>query len=420
MGTKILPTVLAMSMLFVNAAPVFALGEVAVDTNVPIASEPAPVPVPAPTPTPEPAPTVSTPSVTTPNPEVNNVTAPVVETITAGDTTPPHVSSVLAISVLPTEENIAWTTDELATSRLEYGTTPSYGSSITLSATAGLAHLAVLTGLTPSTRYYYCIHSTDLAGNTALSCSHEFTTEAQTGGSGGNTSNGSTDLTTSNTEHLVDTTAPDISLVTITSIDTTNATINWTTSEVANAEVEYGTTVGYGEASTLDTSLSLNHSVTLHNLTANTEYHYRIRTADEIGNTSVSPDNTFTTASTLSGQVNVTNPETSTNLGNTNLSAQVVISGVETASVSATSVTIVWTTDLPSDSQVEYGDSQNLGSLSTQSTTLITSHSVVLSNLSENTNYIFRVKSKPMGVSAAVTSLLHEFTTLTHSTPVCL
>ncbi len=156
----------------------------------------------------------------------------------------------------------------------------------------------------------------------------------------------------------------------------------------------------------------------MHNLTANTEYHYRIRTADEIGNTSVSPDNTFTTASIASGQVNLTNPETNTNLGDANLSTEVLISGVETASVSANSVTISWTTDLPSDSQVEYGDSQNLGSLSTINTTLTTSHSITLSNLSENTNYIFRVKSKTAGSSVAVTSGLHEFTTLTHSTPV--
>ena len=104
---KILSTALAMSMLFINTAPVFALGEVTVDTNVAPAPEPAPVSAPEPTPTLEPAPIVSTPSITEPTPEVNNVTAPVVETVTAGDTTPPHVSSVLAISVLPTEENIA-------------------------------------------------------------------------------------------------------------------------------------------------------------------------------------------------------------------------------------------------------------------------------------------------------------------------
>ncbi|MEK7099224.1 MAG: fibronectin type III domain-containing protein [Patescibacteria group bacterium] len=84
-------------------------------------------------------------------------------------------------------------------------------------------------------------------------------------------------------------------------INSDSVTVNWTTDSVANAEVEYGTTAGYGDLTPLDTSLSLTHSVTLTGLTANTEYHYRIRTADEIGNTAASPDNTFTTASITSG-----------------------------------------------------------------------------------------------------------------------
>ena len=376
--SKVCAFALAIQLAMLPAAPAFALGEVVVDANIAPASQPAPA--------------ASTPSVAAP--------APVVEIIAAGDTVPPHVSSVLAISILPTEQNIAWTTDELATSRLEYGTTSSYGSSVTLSATAGLAHVAVLTGLAPSKRYYYCIHSTDLAGNVADSCGHEFTTEVQ-----------------ASAQHLIDTTAPDISLVTVTSVDAANATISWTTGEVANAEVEYGTTAGYGSATALDTSLSLNHAVTLHDLAPNTEYHYRIRTADEIGNTAVSPDNTFTTASVASGQASV-NSEAGAGIGNADFSAQVVISGVETASVSAHGATISWTTDLLSDSQVEYGDSQDLGSLSALGTTLTTSHSITLSDLSENTNYIFRVKSKPVGTSVAVVSGLHEFTTLAHSAPV--
>ncbi len=410
---------LIFSFVILPMAPVFALGEVTVETNAPIVaeptptspSEPVPVSTPEPTPTPE---TVSTPSVTETTPETNTVTEPIVETVTAGDTSAPNITGILAISVLPTEENIAWTTGELSTSNLEYGTTLSYGSNITLSATAGLAHLAVITGLTPSTRYYYCIRSTDLADNIANSCGHEFTTEAENGETGGNISN--------NTGHLIDTTVPDISLVTITSVNTTSATINWATSEVANAEVEYGVSAGYGNATPLDTSLSLTHSVTLNNLSPDTEYHYRIRTADEVGNTTISPDNTFTTASLISGQINLTVPETNTDTdaGNANLSTnqQLLILGIETASISGTSATIAWTTDLPSDSQIEYGDSQNLGSFTVLNVTLATSHSVIISNLSENTNYIFRVKSKPVGTSVAIVSGLHEFTTLSHSTPV--
>jgi phosphodiesterase/alkaline phosphatase D-like protein len=416
--SKFLSFVLVLSFFTLQAAPVLALGEVTVETNVPPApSTPAPAPAPVSTPTPEPTPTISTPSITEIAPApTTTVTEPVVNTITTGDTTAPDITSVLAISVLPTEENIAWTTNELATSRLEYGTTTNYGSTITLSATAGLAHLAVITGLTPSTRYYYCVHSTDLANNTASSCGHEFTTEAQSGGSGSGT-------VSNNSGVILDTTPPDVSLVTVTSVNTNSATVAWTTDEVANAEVEYGTTSGYGSVTPIDTSLALTHSITLTGLTANVDYHYRIRSSDELGNTATSPDNIFTTDSingigeitTTVPEVNTTNTTTQTN---TSANVTLVMHGVEASSISDSSVTIIWTTDLPSDSQIEYGESQNLGSLTTLNTSLTTSHSITISNLLPNTNYIFRVKSKPAGASIATLSGLHDVTTLSHSTPV--
>src|SRR5438132_1553353 len=77
---------------------------------------------------------------------------------------------------------------------------------------------------------------------------------------------------------LVDTTPPDITLVTETSITATGATIGFTTSEVGNTQIEYGTTAGYGSESTFDANLGLTHTVTLSGLSANTLYHYRIRT----------------------------------------------------------------------------------------------------------------------------------------------
>jgi hypothetical protein len=133
------------------------------------------------------------------------------------DTTPPAISSVASLSLGLNEGTIVWTTDELAVSTLEYGTTQSYGSQATLGASALLAHAAVLTGLSTNTVYYYCIHATDLAGNAANSCGHSFTTAAE--------------------ETIVDTTPPDISLVTVTGVSTDSATISWTTDKVANAEM---------------------------------------------------------------------------------------------------------------------------------------------------------------------------------------
>ena len=340
---------------------------------------------------------------------VEPVAATATATVAPADTTAPVISGVANLSLGLSEATIAWTTDELATSRLEYGTTPSYGQNATLDASALLAHSAILTGLASGTTYYYCIHATDLAGNTSNSCAHTFTTAAAP-------------ATASSTSVAVDTTPPNISLVTATSVTTDSVTIGWTTDKVSNAEVEYGTTAGYGTVTPLDTALSLTHSVTLTGLTPNTEYHFRVRSADEIGNTAVSPDNTFTTAAPVSGGVTTTAPEASTTVstGGTAAGAQatLLISAIETASIASSTVTIAWQTDLPADSQIEYGNSVNLGSLTPLSSTLTTSHSVTISGLSPNTNYTYRIKSKPSGALVATVSGLHEFSTLSHSTPI--
>ena len=103
------------------------------------------------------------------------------ETVTPPvDTTAPVISGVAVTSIGINEVTIVWSTDEAAVSTLEYGTTNAYGQSAALPATALLAHTATLTGLTAGTAYHYCVHATDVAGNKSSSCSHTFTTEAQT------------------------------------------------------------------------------------------------------------------------------------------------------------------------------------------------------------------------------------------------
>ncbi len=434
--------------------------------------------------------------------------APVVQIVTPpADRTAPAISGVANLSLSVAEGTIIWTTDELAVSHLEYGTTESYGTQATLDASVLLAHTAILTGLSANTTYYYCIHATDLAGNTANSCGHSFATAAHA--------------------VIADTTAPDVTLITEGSLTTTSATITFTTSEVGNARIEYGTTAGYGETTALDTNLALTHAVTISHLTPNTTYHYRIISSDEAGNETITPDETFMTqavspspmsqvgsvgvsvetpadttppavsgvgsltlgvtdatlawttnelsvstleygtsqsygshatlsltaglahTATLTGLTagttyyycihatdlahNTTNScphsfrtEPTGTVGeiitpqipSTSSPSVVVISGIDIASVSTSTVTIAWDTDLPADAQVEYGDSDNLGLLTTLNTTLATSHAVTILGLTPNTNYIFRVKSKAVGAAVATVSDNDEFDTLNYSIPV--
>lgn len=70
----------------------------------------------------------------------------------------------------------------------------------------------------------------------------------------------------------------------------------------------------------------------------------------------------------------------------------------------------VWKTNAPSTSQVEYGISEAYGSFSTYDQTLVTSHSINVTNLLPNTRYHFRVRSSHPGLPDAV-SLDYVFTT---------
>ena len=69
-----------------------------------------------------------------------------------------------------------------------------------------------------------------------------------------------------------------------------------------------------------------------------------------------------------------------------------VISGVYSAPGITGSAIITWTTDIPSDSQVEFGTTTGYGQAAGDGS-LTTSHSVPLSGLSLNTTYHYRVKS---------------------------
>lgn len=96
-------------------------------------------------------------------------------TIPLADTTPPTIGSVVESGITETEATITWTTDELATSQINYGTTTGYGSSAG-SSNYTTTHSVTLTGLNSGTEYFYQIVSLDEAGNTATAGNHSLTT----------------------------------------------------------------------------------------------------------------------------------------------------------------------------------------------------------------------------------------------------
>ncbi|MFN0096316.1 MAG: LamG-like jellyroll fold domain-containing protein [Dehalococcoidia bacterium] len=88
---------------------------------------------------------------------------------TGGDQTPPTLNFIQAGSVTANGATITWSTDEPATTQVEYGTTSSFGSASPLQTGLTTGHTVVLAGLLPNTTYSYRVHSRDAAGNLATS-----------------------------------------------------------------------------------------------------------------------------------------------------------------------------------------------------------------------------------------------------------
>lgn len=84
--------------------------------------------------------------------------------------------------------------------------------------------------------------------------------------------------------------------ITVGTPTTSGVSISWSPSAPAQGQIEYGTTIGYGFTSTLETSYLVFHSQALSGLTPGTLYHYRIKGVAQGGTTAYSADGTFTTA----------------------------------------------------------------------------------------------------------------------------
>lgn len=92
------------------------------------------------------------------------------------DTTAPSIANVSAESIPEITAIISWTTDEPATSQVEYGKTTAYSLTTPLDSELVTSHSISITGLDPDSTYHFIVKSEDLAGNEAVSGDHTFTT----------------------------------------------------------------------------------------------------------------------------------------------------------------------------------------------------------------------------------------------------
>jgi hypothetical protein len=219
----------------------------------------------------------------------SNYWVDVVFAITASDTIPPNLSAVQATGITINGALITWSSDEPASSQVEYGTTNdeneiSYTSATLVDPSLVTGHTVSLSGLAPSTLYHYRVKSMDNSGNMAISGDSTFITATP------------------------DTTPPVLGAIQATAVTRSEAVILWSSDEPADSQVEYGTTTAYGSVTPLDSTLVTSHTVSLSGLAPSTLYHYHVKSRDGSGNPAVSADFTFTTTATLSLWTNAAVP----------------------------------------------------------------------------------------------------------------
>jgi hypothetical protein len=103
-------------------------------------------------------------------------------TFATADATAPAISAVNSSNIAAIGATINWTTDELATTQVEYGLTTEYGRTTILDRNLTTTHTVRLTSLSANSTYHYRAMSKDPAGNEAVSEDLTFTTVGSSDG----------------------------------------------------------------------------------------------------------------------------------------------------------------------------------------------------------------------------------------------
>lgn len=152
--------------------------------------------------------------------------------------------------------------------------------------------------------------------------------------------------------------------LTATALESTKVNLSWTASTDDVGVTGYRI---YRDSVQIGTSPSNSYTDTT--VSANTTYSYYVKAYDAAGNIS-SPSNTAT----------VTTP-----------APTVTITGYSVTAKTTTTATISWTTNIPSTGLVSYGKSSANLNLSITDSTLGTTHTVTLTNLTKNTKYYYKI-----------------------------
>ncbi|MBX4191247.1 MAG: fibronectin type III domain-containing protein [Candidatus Doudnabacteria bacterium] len=338
------------------------------------------------------------------NTSINNNGGNYYSFVTTTDTVAPIISNVDSPVIAPTAGVVVWQTNELANSKLEYGTTTGdYDVTTTLDTTLSIFHIVAIDDLDEETTYYYRVISKDAAGNETISDEFDFTTGVTTiiqqiiggGGGGGGSS------------VVLDTTAPTINNIKTEEIGTFSAKVTFDTNEDAVGLVMYGTD---------ENKLTLNSSAfdygktqiaTLSGLRMGTDYFFKTKAFDKAGNVTTSQTaEKFTTKFLSESNITIDDAEQyREELENAIESAlpslvPPFIENPKVTEVTDSSAKITWRTNVATFPVVEYATdneyvagAQNPYAVEVSDTSEKSKdHEIILQNLNPNTQYHFRAK----------------------------
>jgi len=334
---------------------------------------------------------------------------------TTYDTAPPVISNISTPVISPTSVIVVWDTDELADGKISYGTeSGSYALQTSLDTVLTINHVATISGLTASTKYYFVIKSTDANGNEATSEEQEVTTTAPGQTNVYGTVIGSTSTSSGGggggSSITLDTTPPTVYDVKVVSDNPFSATVTFSTNEPTIAFVSYGPTSSSYTNTVADTLYGNSHTIKLNNLKMGTLYHLLPSAQDRSGNITQSTDITVTTkfiAETLKDLVVFEDilkfQDQVEGLIQSVLPSLVppMVANVKVASVTEDSATITWRTNVPSYEGIDYATKDNFtpdkekpyDQQASQTEKKLTEHSYTISGLQPSTAYHFRVSA---------------------------
>jgi len=352
------------------------------------------------------------------------------------------VISGISASVTGAQVTVTWDTDVIADQFIIYDTDSGFsdsheqGSSVKSSTT----HTVILTGLSENTLYYYQVKSTRINGGTTIDSTVRTATSGSAAGPGGGeeeeppSGGGGGILIIDKTDKI----APEISDLSINTISFNSVEIVWQTDEPATSFVEYGLSISYG-ATFGEWSSTTEHSVTLINLQAEVQYHFRALSSDDWGNLGKSDDYVFNTTTGLieEGEEEEIEPVAEEETGDLTEATQraldfvgklfpelslndfgeieniddlenfmpaPVLSGEPRVEIGPNEAVVYWTTDIEANSQVALAPDSKYSPQANEPYQQVVgdfenytiNHEVRLFGLIPDTNYHFQLRSKPL------------------------